>query len=497
MHGRAWLGVAWMGGLLAACGATSPDEGAWEERGPALSAHAALRPGSPRRVKAFFPQTELPPRLAPGPAELTPFQGRLLFAANFEIGARALWVSDGTTLGTHALKTFPAGQLPGADARVTQLASTGSLLFFTAGDAPAGNELWVSDATVEGTRRVADLTPGPASSSLTGLTPLGAVLVFFRHLPVAPPEVARSELWRSDGTPEGTRRVVPLVPGGAVEWRTARVGDGLLFFVSDVDGGVQAWRTDGTLTGTRVVASFPAEDGGYVPMEMGAAGERAFFSMFNAEGSTSIWVTDGTSDGTRDLFTLPSDGRTARMLTVVGDALYFSLVEPESQLLTLYTLDLGGLEEPVEVATLPNPHASEGEAAPLVTHFARAGDRLFFELFIGSSGATPRDTQLWVTDGTSQGTKLLRRPLSVSDEYSSPIVAADDQDVFFASHSDETGVEPWVTDGTPGGTRLLRDLRPGVPNTYPLHYTRVAERMYFTAFDDTVAYQLWMVPLLP
>ncbi|MCP3100240.1 hypothetical protein LZ198_15325 [Myxococcus sp. K15C18031901] len=473
------------------------DEAPHPEAGPARSGHPALRPGSPRRVKAFFPQTQLPPRLAPGPAELTPFQGRLLFAANFEIGARAIWTSDGTSVGTYSLKTFPAGQLPGADARVTQLASTGSQLFFTAGDAPAGNELWVTDGTREGTRRVADLTPGPASSNLTGLTVLGDSLVFFRQIPAAPPEVAHTELWRSDGSTAGTQRVVPLVPGGAVEWRTVRVGGGLLFFVVDTDGSVQAWRTDGTLTGTRVVASFPSEDGGYVPMEMGEAGDMAFFSMFDAEGTTSIWGTDGSSDGTRNLFTLPADGRQPRLLTAVGDKLYFSLVEPVTQLLTLYTLRMDGLSTPVEVATLPNPYASMGEAAPLIATTARAGARLFFELYIGSSGATPRDTQLWVTDGTGAGTKMLRRPLSVSDEYASPLVAADEQYVFFASHSDETGVEPWVTDGTTTGTRLLRDLRPGVPNTYPLHYTRVGDRMYFTAFDDTVAYQLWMVPLNP
>jgi ELWxxDGT repeat protein len=57
------------------------------------------------------------------------------------------------------------------------------------------------------------------------------------------------------------------------------------------------------------------------------------------------------------------------------------------------------------------------------------------------------------------------------------------------------GLEPWVTDGTVGGTRRLKDVAPGAESSYPRSFTRVGNRVYFSAFDDTRAGQLWSVPL--
>jgi hypothetical protein len=51
-----------------------------------------------------------------------------------------------------------------------------------------------------------------------------------------------------------------------------------------------------------------------------------------------------------------------------------------------------------------------------------------------------------------------------------------------------------VTDGTVAGTRVLKDVAPD-GSSYPRDYTRVGQRVFFSAFDDTVANQLWTVPL--
>ncbi len=53
--------------------------------------------------------------------------------------------------------------------------------------------------------------------------------------------------------------------------------------------------------------------------------------------------------------------------------------------------------------------------------------------------------------------------------------------VFFAGTTDSTGKELWVTDGTPGGTRLVFDSDPGPSGGVPSNITAVGHRVVFTA----------------
>ncbi len=71
-----------------------------------------------------------------------------------------------------------------------------------------GTELWRTDGTVEGTVLVKDIAPGAASSSPFLLTNVSGTLYF-----VANDGVTGNELWKSDGTPAGTTLVKDIVPG--------------------------------------------------------------------------------------------------------------------------------------------------------------------------------------------------------------------------------------------------------------------------------------------
>src|SRR3954469_14496023 len=66
------------------------------------------------------------------------------------------------------------------------------------------------------------------------------------------------ELWRSDGTPQGTAMVVDLNPGAAAGVRGAErsllaVGDTIYFCGNDGLHGFELWKTDGTADGTSLV----------------------------------------------------------------------------------------------------------------------------------------------------------------------------------------------------------------------------------------------------
>ncbi len=64
--------------------------------------------------------------------------------------------------------------------------------------------------------------------------------------------------------------------------------------------------------------------------------------------------------------------------------------------------------------------------------------------------------------------------------------------VFFTATDGTHGRELWATDGTPVGTRLVRDIRPGSGGSAPRSLTRVGDRLYFSADDGSHGRELWI-----
>jgi ELWxxDGT repeat protein len=131
---------------------------------------------------------------------------------------------------------------PGSrSAEVDALLAVGDTLFFQATDQMGGAELWKSDGTPEGTLRVEDIVPGEAGSGARPAIDAGGVLVF-----TADDGEHGLELWRSDGTAEGTFLLAdvnpgprPSSPGGLT------IAGGVLFFhaLSDASG-VELWKVE-------------------------------------------------------------------------------------------------------------------------------------------------------------------------------------------------------------------------------------------------------------
>src|SRR5437867_3665227 len=143
--------------------------------------------------------------ISPGAGSSTPDSltrvGDTLF---FRAFGRQLWKSDGTEAGTVMLKDFPPGP-------------SGFTLLLLTHQPHAGQELSKSDGTAEGTVLVKDIYPGPqvpgsieGSSFPQALINVNGTLFFT----AVHPDTGR-ELWKSDGTPEGTVLVKDINPGTA------------------------------------------------------------------------------------------------------------------------------------------------------------------------------------------------------------------------------------------------------------------------------------------
>jgi ELWxxDGT repeat protein len=458
-----------------------------------------LEPGQARPLTDLFPPNGLPARIAPGPEGLVSFSGQLYFAVNRADGRKGLWKSNGTAAGTVPVKEFPAGPGDAFSSSLRELTVAGSQLFFFVPTAEYGLELWKSDGTAAGTALVKDLTPGSADSSLSGLTAAGAGVYFFRSFSETETTPARTELWKSNGTAAGTLRVKDLGPGSFTLQTRTTVGNILLFVVETPASGTELWRSDGTEAGTFLLKDIQPGSASAYPSNLRVAGGRVFFTAEDAEGRR-VWRTDGTVAGTVRVEALGAgtsyDG--LQLLGVVGSFLYLSTSNATDRRLRLYRLNVR-VQNPGTarlVTTLPNPFAADPSAEPRVNTFTVAGDKLFFSMSISTSGPAPRDVQLWVTDGTRVGTRLVVRPLSLSDEFESELFTLDNRILFSAYEEGSAGLEPWISDGTPKGTRRLQDLVPGSEHSYPHSYTRVGSSVFFVANAGMNSNELWVMPLV-
>jgi len=174
-------------------------------------------------------------------------------------GATELVRSDGTVSGTE-LVPLPDDARPYVGAWASSL---GGRLFLAVWEPATGAEPWVVDGLVA--TPLADLRPGPESSAAVDLAYLSGIFSA-----VAGGEVvfladdgsgAGLELWATDLTPAGTRRISDLTPGeeypGLPDFASrlppVALGGQLLLPTWDPEAGVRLWRADPAADTTSVV----------------------------------------------------------------------------------------------------------------------------------------------------------------------------------------------------------------------------------------------------
>ncbi len=434
-----------------------------------------------------------------GVRALAPVGGKLVFAAQVLQGASArtlLHVSDGSVAGTQALF-----DVEGADVTVL---GAGTRAFWVARRAwPSGltyGVLGVSDGTPAGTSVVRDdftawysddFLNSPARPALSPLS-AGTLMTVYQGQALfraqSRNDRARwhakpvSTLWRSDGTPAGTRPLFapPLRTRGSwPEQFTDGGGGRAVFATSLVDerppagggGVVRLMRSDGTPGGTTTLATFNYGPGtcdssfGWVHSEtlcrlhwLTRAGNRVFFVRDDGV-EARLWSIDPASGGAVPLHAFPPP----------DTALISGLGEINGRV--LFHAD-GSLWSSDGTAAGTQPIGQVDEPEPRALLFTRVGATLFFSTpgfqFGGPPGA------LWKTDGTPGSVQLLKALHNIGELID---VAGT---LYFTSNG-----ELWKSNGTPAGTVLVAATQAAS------RLTALGTRVLFSACDALHGCELW------
>ena len=370
-------------------------------------------------------------------------------------------------------------------------------------------EIWETDGTAAGTRQLQGIEPGSGDSEMI---PAGSQVFFARNAPPA------AELWRTDGTPAGTFPVHDFGgnPGSAGPLTQAALGNTLIFSARTSEHRAPLFRSDGTAAGTRRLSG-PANDDASWAKGFTPVGNRLFFfssTAYEAPGlfllPNGLWWTDGTDQGTsevaRKIVTFSPVGALGRQLLFAGADSIPVIGSPDDELwgstgratgrvknIDLFLLDARRNGACVARGSSPGPGVLVGNRLMGLMVFAADDD--------------VHGRELWATDGTKAGTRLLRdinprrSPHPPEDDCSgltsSGFPSNPDgfvrfrEGAIFAADDGVHGREPWWTDGTWEGTRRVADLRPGAAGSEPHDLTFFGNAVYFIASADGHGEGLW------
>lgn len=372
-----------------------------------------------------------------GPSQFTALGTTMVFHAWSTEHGPSLWATDGTPAGTRLVKDI----VPGNDgAHLSILGKAGPYVYLRAEDFVHGKELWRSDGTTEGTVMVTEHTAGPYT--LGGDTWFPTVHAIGSRLwYAAGPDYTA---FISDGSPGAANPAVPAstqpTAGSSTCDGTSRAVGRLVYFVARAPLlGCELWRTDGTADGTFVVKDIWSGPAGSSPRRLTAAGAWLYFSASDGERPwESLWRTDGTAAGTARV---ESDGVRGDIV-VAADAVYFLAATMPWSYVEPWRTSIG--------STVAQPISSirPGLSLQSATHLVSAGGAAYFVADDFVNG-----TELWRTDGTANGTRLVKDLAPGSGHSIFLDVAAAAGKVFFSGPEGAL----WASDGTAAGTAPLAD----------------------------------------
>ncbi|MGH2627387.1 MAG: hypothetical protein ACRDHY_12135, partial [Anaerolineales bacterium] len=205
----------------------------------------------------------------------------------------ALVRSDGTPEGTFVVELFPDGS------GVQHLTPLRDALLLLTSDSD-GQGLWRSQGTAETTEKVFSLRSDPRPTArrwIEDVVALGTGRAVFRIQNGGDHIEQGLEIWVTNATPQGTRRLEGIL-SGSNSYPMMPAGDQVFFLRKSYYDARQLWRTDGTESGTGLVKDFQEAPGSAGPLVQIAFDGDLLFSAQTSDTEAPLFHSDGTRAGT-------------------------------------------------------------------------------------------------------------------------------------------------------------------------------------------------------
>jgi ELWxxDGT repeat protein len=387
-----------------------------------------------------------------------------------------LWGTDGTSAGTGLVKDNLGWRI----SNLTSLVNGKALFIVSSG---AYDQLWVTDGTAAGTVLI---TPnGSYPQFITSLGNGKAVFSAYDFL-------SGQEMWITDGTVSGTNLVKDIntfgssTPGGFNSSITS-LGNGKVLFNANDGSGPELWTTDGTAAGTSLVAGSPLSYPQYITS---LGNGKVLFNATDASNGQELWVSDGTAAGTNlvkdiyagiDTFSHGLGNSNPRGFSLLGNgrALFSATNAANGEELWVTDGTTAG------TSLVKDIHIGIASSNPYGITSLGNGTALF--------GAYSAGYKLWITDGTEVGTNLVKEIFVGGDASPSSITSLGNGKAVFSVDNGINGTELWITDGTAAGTSLVKDIYAGAGSSAPKGFTLIGDgKAMFSADNGINGIELWI-----
>jgi len=270
----------------------------------------------------------------------------------------------------------------------------------------------------------------------------------------------------------------------------------LLYFTSNNNSsteGEELWVTDGTANGARLVKNISDSYKSSYPRWFKPALGKVLF-VADVFGTTStrskLFITDGTEAGTIALcdlsYNYPASESVINSIYYgkeMNGKYYFS-AETDTEEAELWVTDgtLAGTKMLKDINATTN-------FASFPKNFEVLDNKLYFTAKTAEYGE-----ELWVSDGTEAGTVLVKDIYVGNKGYVTGELIAYKGKLYFAAADKDSGksIELWMSDGTAAGTVLFKDINPDYRDANPANFFVFDNKLYFKATHYQTGSELWV-----
>lgn len=123
---------------------------------------------------------------------------------------------------------------------------------------------------------------------------------------------------------------------------------------------------------------------------------------------------------------------------------------------------------------------------------------IFYDLtpFVAAEDAN-NGIELWKTDGTEDGTVMVKDINSMESSSSAPeTLISYKGNILFTAFTEDTGREWWISDGTETETRLIKDITEDNYDGAPLSPAIISENsIYFPGYNHKTGREIWQISI--